>query len=211
MLSNPDLWNNIHNCPIENLGGVLTFDQRLTRENDWSIDFAHVTIEECKKFTYFAIVSGHPVTPSDEVDQAWHLHLTYSEHYWDEFCPNILGYKLHHGPTKGGTVEDDKFEKWYLRTKAVYEIEFGAWPSEKFWPLLDIRFNVSPHSKRINESDYWIIPKLKIAGKFKFGLLVLLMFAGLGDMAWAQEFNDSRFSFGKVMAVVIVIFLMGLS
>jgi hypothetical protein len=36
-------------------------------------------------------ISTHIVTPSEQVDQVWHLHLTYTRSYWDEFCPNVLG------------------------------------------------------------------------------------------------------------------------
>jgi hypothetical protein len=35
-----------------------------------------------------------------DVDQAWHLHLTFSENYWKVFCPQILGSPLHHHPTR---------------------------------------------------------------------------------------------------------------
>ena len=58
------------------------------------------------------------VTPSDEVDQAWHLHLLYSETYLNVFCADTLDYPLHHGPTKGGGSEDRKFQNWYERTKS---------------------------------------------------------------------------------------------
>ena len=37
---------------------------------------------------------GRHIGPSDEVDQAWHLHLVYTRSYWGEFCPNVLGKPL---------------------------------------------------------------------------------------------------------------------
>ncbi len=46
--------------------------------------------DEYRRFAFLAATAGHPVTPSDAVDQAWHLHLTYSRDYWDRFCP-LLG------------------------------------------------------------------------------------------------------------------------
>ncbi|MEK6230809.1 MAG: hypothetical protein N2A42_03075 [Luteolibacter sp.] len=33
---------------------------------------------EYKRFVALAMLAGHPVTPSEEVDQAWHLHLVYT-------------------------------------------------------------------------------------------------------------------------------------
>ena len=32
-------------------------------------------IEEYRKFVFLALVAGHQITPSDQVDQVWHLHL----------------------------------------------------------------------------------------------------------------------------------------
>ncbi|MEZ6192343.1 MAG: hypothetical protein R3C45_13785 [Phycisphaerales bacterium] len=48
-------------------------------------------VNEYRRFCYLAIAAGHTVTPSDEVDQAWHLHLLYTRDYWEDFCPNVLG------------------------------------------------------------------------------------------------------------------------
>ena len=59
-------------------------------------------IEEYRKFLYLLASAGHPVTPSDQVDQAWHLHLTYTRSYWEDLCEKTIGKPLHHGPTKGG-------------------------------------------------------------------------------------------------------------
>ena len=62
------------------------FNGRLARENRWSEEFTLSVIKEYKKFAFLAMAAGHPVTPSDQVDQAWHLHLTYTRSYWEEFC-----------------------------------------------------------------------------------------------------------------------------
>ena len=45
-------------------------------------------------------VSDHPVTPSIEVDQVWHLHLIYTRQYWNDFAKH-MPFEPHHGPTKG--------------------------------------------------------------------------------------------------------------
>ena len=80
----------------------LSFVERLARENNWSIDFALSVVLEYKRFCILAMRSGHRVTPSEFVDQAWHLHLTYTRSYWERFCPEALGGPLHHEPTQGG-------------------------------------------------------------------------------------------------------------
>jgi len=60
------------------------------------------------------------VTPSDTVDQAWHLHLIYTGHYWEELCGKVLGLQLHHEPSAGGAVEGGKYEQTIiLRTNSM--------------------------------------------------------------------------------------------
>jgi hypothetical protein len=56
----------------------LPFEARLARENGSSLDYACRVVREYKRFVFLAMVCDHPVTPSDHVDQAWHLHLTCS-------------------------------------------------------------------------------------------------------------------------------------
>ena len=57
------------------------FAARLARENDWSRDFADRVIAEYRRFAFLALAADHPVTPSDQVDQVWHLHLLYTRSY----------------------------------------------------------------------------------------------------------------------------------
>ncbi len=97
-----DLWHRIAAHSIGPDDAALTFAARLARENRWSLAHAEAVIGEYKRFCYLAMTAGHEVTPSDAVDQAWHLHLTYTRDYWQTFCPEVLGGDLHHGPTKGG-------------------------------------------------------------------------------------------------------------
>src|SRR4030095_16273385 len=92
---------------------ALPFSARLARENQWTLAYTRRVIAEYKRFAFLAVAAGHPVSPSEDVDQAWHLHLTYSEGYWKHFCPEILGRPLHHQPTKGGCDEREKFSDWY--------------------------------------------------------------------------------------------------
>ncbi|MGF2075510.1 glycine-rich domain-containing protein, partial [Enterococcus casseliflavus] len=90
--------------------------QRLARENGWKLEFTRRVVAEYKRFIFLAIVAGHAVTPSQQVDQAWHLHLLYTRSYWDDFCGQVLGLRIHHGPTQGGSAEQAKYRDWYDRT-----------------------------------------------------------------------------------------------
>ena len=90
------LFTKIKTFAFDKPGTKFTFAQRLARENGWSIEYTNRVIEEYRKFIFLAVVAEHLVTPSEQVDRVWHLHLTYTRSYWNEFCPNVLGQPLHH-------------------------------------------------------------------------------------------------------------------
>ena len=77
------LWKRIASFSVDEGDEALTFASRLARENRWTDAYAVRAIEEYKRLIFLAVVAGHPVTPSDQVDQVWHLHLTYTRSYWD--------------------------------------------------------------------------------------------------------------------------------
>ena len=111
---------------------ALGFEARLARENGWSRRHAARVFDEYRRFAFLAAKAGHQVTPSDAVDQAWHLHLTYSRDYWVRFCP-LLGRPLHHGPTAGCRAEEQRFFAQYAETLRRYEAVFGPPPAD-LWP-----------------------------------------------------------------------------
>ena len=86
MKSNLKLWEDLSNFSLDNPEADFSFSQRLARENGWNLAHSLRVIEEYKKFIYMSVVTGKSLTPSDEVDQAWHLHLIYSYSYWVEMC-----------------------------------------------------------------------------------------------------------------------------
>ncbi len=152
------LWERLQGFQVDHPNASLTFEKRLARENNWPQAFAQRAFEEYKKFLFLAMEAGHPVTPSDEVDQAWHLHMVYTRSYWHDLCGDLLGKPLHHGPTKGGRREGAKFEDWYARTLASYRTFFGE-PPPDLWPAASERFERPIHFRRINIAENWIISK----------------------------------------------------
>lgn len=144
------LWQRIADHHIGPADASLSFAARLARENRWTPAHAERVIGEYKRFCYLAMTAGHEVTPSDAVDQAWHLHLTYSRDYWQTFCREVLGRDLHHGPTQGGTVERDRYYRQYAATLAAYETAFGHAPPADIWPGAHRRFAIDPRGVRVN-------------------------------------------------------------
>ncbi|UUO09018.1 hypothetical protein M4951_12040 [Blastopirellula sp. J2-11] len=155
-----ELWRKIERFSIDEGDEQLTFARRLARENGWSLRFAERVVEEYKRFVFLAMASGHRVTPSEQVDQAWHLHLVYSRSYWERMCQQVLGKPLHHGPTKGGAAEAEKFEDWYERTQQSYAALFGEAPPEDIWPSSAVRFDPSVQWRTVDVGSHWVIPKL---------------------------------------------------
>ncbi len=153
------LWQRISAFSVDRSDSGLPFSRRLASENGWSADYARRVIAEYTRFALLATVAGHPVTPSDPVDQVWHLHLAYSRSYWEDFCPNVLGTALHHEPTQGSLAEQEKFLEWYRQTLASYERLLGQAPPADIWPAPSIRFCRDTQFVRVSKTHYWLIPK----------------------------------------------------
>jgi hypothetical protein len=153
------LWVRIRDFALDVPGARFPFSKRLARENGWCHCYASRVIEEYKKFCYIAMRAGHPVTPSEEVDQAWHLHILYTRSYWDDFCRTVLQQSLHHGPTRGGAEEGSKFRGWYQATLDSYRRMFRISPPSDIWPPVEVRFQHLAAYRRVNTATHWLIRK----------------------------------------------------
>lgn len=144
---------------LDEEGAQLPFTSRLAREQDWTHVFAGRVVMEYKRFVVLAMLAGHPVTPSEEVDQAWHLHMVYTKSYWNGLCRDVLGRDLHHTPTTGGAAENDKFEDWYRATLESYIRIFLSDPPRDIWPATNERFANSGCGRWVDSSKFWLVPK----------------------------------------------------
>ncbi len=156
---NTELWQRLVDYEIGPEDAAFSFAQRLARENRWSADYAARVLTEYKRFCWLACEAGHEVTPSDAVDHAWHLHLTYSRDYWGRFFPHVLHMPLHHGPTAGGTQERTRYYDQYAQTLAAYAQHFGEPAPFDIWPDARRRFVIDPKAVRVNPADALILPR----------------------------------------------------
>jgi uncharacterized protein (TIGR04222 family) len=157
------LWQRIESFLLDSSGPVgLTFASRLALENGWGRDFAERAVLEYKRFVFLALAAGHPVCPSEQVDQVWHLHLTYTRSYWDEFCQGVLSRRLHHDPTRGGAAEAAKHHAMYAATLASYRQVFGSEPPADLWPAPTVRFGEDTDERRVNLRRNWVVPKAPV-------------------------------------------------
>ena len=176
-LHDDPLWSRLLGFDFDTTGDALTFTGRLARENGWRPAHARRVVEEYRRFLYLAVRAGHPVTPSDAVDQAWHLHLVYSRSYWNDLCAQVLQHPLHHGPTRGGRSEDDRFLADYEATRASYRRCFGVEPPADLWPEPALRFDPRARWQRVDMSTCWRLPKRAVR-RTGLGLLGLLGLSG---------------------------------
>ena len=151
------LWQKIRDFPLDEADSRLPFTRRLARENAWSLGFAMRVVTEYRRFLYLGQRAGHTVAPSDEVDQAWHLHLIYTYSYWQELCGEVLGAPFHHGPTRGGAKESEKHHDLYALTLDSYRRLFDEEPPVDIWPSAEERFTID--ALRIRRRDVWVIRK----------------------------------------------------
>jgi len=144
---------------LDEPASIVSFTSRLAREQGWSHAFAARAVVEYKRFICLAMMAGHPVTPSEAVDQVWHLHLVYTKSYWQKLCRDVLGKDLHHEPTRGGTDEGEKFTDWYQKTLESYQRIFCEAAPAEIWPDARSRFAGSAALIWVDRSRYWLIPK----------------------------------------------------
>ncbi|RKQ51700.1 hypothetical protein BXY85_2731 [Roseivirga pacifica] len=152
------LWDKLKKFELDNPSSDYTFSLRLVKENGWSLTYALQAIEEYKKFIFLACTSGHPVTPSDQIDQVWHLHLIYTHSYWIDLCKYTLNREIHHGPTSGGSESSKTFKSYYDQTLNSYRIKFNKPAPSHIWPDCETRFSDN-NFRRVNIKENWIIRK----------------------------------------------------
>lgn len=156
------MWVKLEGFQLDKENAVFGFSTRLVRENGWTRAYTARVIREYKRFILLAMHAGHPVTPSDEVDQAWHLHMVHTRSYWEDLCRDTLRRPLHHGPTQGGESESEKFADWYQKTRDSYARLFGEEPPADIWPPGSTRFDPTSRFERVNRARFWLVPKIAL-------------------------------------------------
>jgi hypothetical protein len=189
------LWNNIKSFNLDEDQSSFTFSARLARENGWTADYTARVSEEYKKFIFLCCISPKGVTPSDAVDQAWHLHLTYTKSYWVDLCQNTLHKEIHHNPTKGGNSEAQKFDDYYTDSFKLYKDSFGTEPPADIWPDNETRFS-DINFQRVNLETHGLVKRWVLTALWIVAGLILVTF-----LLVLNEYNQQ-------LAVLIVIIIL---
>jgi hypothetical protein len=105
-----------------------SFEDCLRKKGDWTDASASRITEMYRKFLYLKALSGKPVTPSEAIDMAWHLHLEFPADY-SALC-DAVGRDIPHRIV----FYENELEEAYVRGRALYEAEFDAPPDRDLWP-----------------------------------------------------------------------------
>lgn len=187
VLKDASLWTRIQEFSLDAPGAEFPFSKKLAKEESWSLDFARKAIEEYKKFVYLCCVLPNGASPSKIVDKVWHMHLIYTQNYWEEFCPNILKKPLHHHPSKGGIAEKEKHQNWFEETLTGYQTVFQQEAPEEIWKDLGKK----------SEGRSWI----RKMASFVWIFLLLMLFSCTEGNGFAGLFITG--------GVFVVIFILG--
>lgn len=187
LLQNDSLWSRLQEFSLDAPNVDFPFSKKLAKEESWTVDFTKKAIEEYKKFVYLCCVLPNGASPSEIVDKVWHMHLIYTQNYWEEFCPNILKRKLHHHPSKGGFAEKDKHQNWFSDTLKNYKEIFNQEAPAEIWN------NTIKHKQPVKS---WL-RILKISGLTGF----LLMVYSCSD----STFNTLAIVFGSIISFFLLI------
>lgn len=201
---NVELWNKLEHFPLDCPGASFRFSDRLARENNWSDEYTSRVIFEYRRFLYLSREAGHSISPPDAVDQVWHLHLCYTESYWKDLCRDTLGFKFHHGPTRGGQDEREKYGDWYRQTKESYEKLFGEAAPADIWPDDSLRFGKQDF-RRVDVSEHFVIAKKTVVLSGVGGALAVVLAGCSPYLALVETFPWEIVLIVGFIVVVLVI------
>lgn len=132
MSTQQELIQKIESFEIDSAGAEGAFAERLAKEQKWTPAFTAKVIREYKRFIALAMISTREVTPSKTVDEAWHLHLIFTESYWGRLA-QILPKALHHHPGLGAKSDRLKYKEQFRYTLELYRTTFGVAPPSDVW------------------------------------------------------------------------------
>ncbi|GIX35738.1 MAG: hypothetical protein KatS3mg126_1517 [Lysobacteraceae bacterium] len=109
------------------------FRRQLASATGWDTARCERAITEYLRFCAVAAQLGGRAVPSEDVDKVCHLHLTWTRDYWEDFCPNRMGFPFHHQPARGLPGEREVLRLGYAETLHTYQALLGT-PDPAWWP-----------------------------------------------------------------------------
>lgn len=101
---------------------------RVAKEHGYDMDMAEALVREAKRMLFLSASKRVVVSPSHQVDMAWHEMLMFTRFY-QEFA-DFIGKFIHHDPTPGPPDGG----RTYAQTKVNYKEAFGEDVDPRYWP-----------------------------------------------------------------------------
>jgi hypothetical protein len=193
----------IESFDIDGRPADLTFAARLARENRWDQNFADQVVVQYKRFIFLVATQPTKMTPSDQVEQAWHLHLTYTDSYWNRMCGQTIGRPIHHNPMADGESEEAKHREQYTKTLESYRSVFDWW-SPDLWPPVNERFSKAYDGKRVLPFEYLMIPKKCAKAVVRTTTIMAFVFAVIAGFGVLMARNPAGISARKIVGWTFV-------
>jgi hypothetical protein len=156
-LDSKALWQSLGSFSLDDPSHAVPFSARLRREQGWTAAYTSRVLDEYRRFLFLTATHEELIVPSEDVDQAWHLHMLDTRSYWDELCWRVVRCPIHHTPSRGGDDEDVRHLDAYEATLRRYRETFGEAPPADIWPDAHERF--AGRYRRIDTRDVWLVPK----------------------------------------------------
>lgn len=135
----------------------------LMNEQLIDVNTANKWLLEYRKYLVLAYLTNSMVSPSEQVDQVWHLHMTYTQHY-RATCQTLLEKEFKHTPSLGGSSEGKKYEGVYEDTLSFYKAIFLSDPPQDVWETPQQRFEMKNFEYRnLNLFRLAILYSIKVA------------------------------------------------
>jgi uncharacterized protein (TIGR04222 family) len=188
-------WRTLRDWPLDDAQRGIDLVPGLMRLHGWSREQTRAAIAEYRRFLLLACALGPPaVAPSEAVDAVWHAHLLHSRSYFEDFCPQALGWVLHHAPARGTPGEAARLAEAYAQTLHAYETLFGP-PPVALWPDISERMRQASRARVVDLDRVWLLPRPNLrrvsvgaARAFAIGAIALLgsgaAQAALGPLDW---------------------------
>jgi hypothetical protein len=123
--------SNNYNKNITNLSFLI--DQ--LRKYNWNTQYTNEVLDEYEKFLYLRSKNSN-VSPSNDVDVVWHVHILNTKHYRN-YCNTNFGQFIDHDPQDA--FDQNKRQGRLVNTITDYTKKFGI-PNAQIWPP-----NHAPH------------------------------------------------------------------
>ena len=119
------LWLKLEAMELDDPQAKVPLSARLAAETILDLSIIQTAIAEYKKYLYLAVTYQIPLVMPTVAERVWITHITYTRHYWDYMCNEVLGFDLHYR-SPAELAEVDGRTDYRGQIYAAYAKTFGS-------------------------------------------------------------------------------------